>query len=72
PPNLRDAHYAGSKKLGHGTSYSYAHDDPRGVVEQQYAPDPVADKQYYEPGTRGAEREYAERSARLRKIIRGE
>jgi putative ATPase len=72
PPQLRDAHYAGAKRLGHGTSYAYAHDDPRGVVEQQYAPDVVADKQYYEPGTRGAERDYAERYARLRKIVRGE
>jgi putative ATPase len=72
PPHLRDAHYAGSKKLGHGTSYSYAHDDPRGVVQQQYAPESVADKSYYEPGSRGAERDYAERYARLRKIVKGE
>ncbi|HMG30152.1 MAG TPA: replication-associated recombination protein A [Jiangellaceae bacterium] len=72
PPQLRDAHYGGARKLGHGTTYAYAHDDPRGVVEQQYAPDPVADKAYYEPGTRGAERDYAERYARLRKIVRGE
>ncbi|RIQ18378.1 replication-associated recombination protein A [Jiangella rhizosphaerae] len=72
PPHLRDSHYAGSKKLGHGTSYAYAHDDPRGVVEQQYAPDAVKDKQYYQPGTRGAERDYADRYARLRKIVRGE
>ena len=71
PPHLRDSHYSGSKKLGHGTAYTYAHDDPLGVVEQQYAPDSVADKQYYEPGQRGAEREYAERYARLRKIVRG-
>ena len=72
PPQLRDAHYGGARKLGHGTGYAYAHDDPRGVVEQQYAPDAVADKVYYEPGTRGAERDYAERYARLRKIVRGE
>jgi len=72
PPQLRDAHYAGAKKIGHGTTYAYAHDDPRGVVEQQYAPDPVADKEYYEPGTRGAERDYAERHVKLRKIIRGD
>jgi putative ATPase len=72
PPHLRDSHYAGSKKLGHGTAYAYAHDDPRGVVEQQYAPDAVVGKQYYEPGGRGAERDYAERYARLRKIVRGE
>jgi putative ATPase len=72
PPQLRDAHYGGARTLGHGTGYAYAHDDPRGVVEQQYAPDAVADKVYYEPGTRGAERDYAERWARLRKIVRGE
>lgn len=72
PPQLRDAHYSGAKTLGHGASYAYAHDDPRGVVEQQYAPDPVADKAYYQPGTRGAEQDYAERHARLRRIIRGE
>lgn len=72
PPALRDSHYAGSRKLGHGTTYKYAHDDPRGVVEQQYAPDTVADRTYYEPGNRGAEREYAERYARLHKIVRGE
>ncbi len=72
PPQLRDAHYGGARKLGHGATYAYAHDDPRGVVEQQYAPDPVADKAYYEPGTRGAERDYAERYERLRKIVRGE
>ena len=72
PPQLRDAHYSGATTLGHGASYAYAHDDPRGVVEQQYAPDQVADKTYYRPGTRGAEHDYAERHAKLRKIIRGE
>ncbi|PSL02056.1 recombination protein MgsA [Haloactinopolyspora alba] len=72
PPHLRDSHYAGSKSLGHGTTYAYAHDDPRGVVRQQYAPDTVADARYYEPGTRGAERDYAERYERLRAIIRGD
>jgi putative ATPase len=72
PPQLRDAHYRGAEALGHGSAYAYAHDDPRGVVEQQYAPDQVADKTYYQPGTRGAEQDYAERHAKLRKIIRGE
>jgi putative ATPase len=71
PPHLRDSHYAGAKKIGHGGGYAYAHDDPRGVVKQQYAPDTVADKQYYEPGTKGAERDYAERYAKLRNIIHG-
>jgi putative ATPase len=72
PSQLRDANYSGARLLGHGSSYRYAHDDPRGVVEQQYAPDSVADKAYYRPGTRGAEQDYADRHARLRKIIRGD
>ncbi len=72
PPHLRDAHYTGSASLGHGNAYLYAHDDPRGVVPQQYAPDSVADKSYYQPTTRGAERDYAERHARLRAIVRGD
>ena len=42
PPHLRDAHYGGSKKLGHGTAYRYTHDEPYGIAEQQYAPDVVA------------------------------
>ena len=41
PRALRDAHYAGSRGLGHGVGYVYPHDDPRGVVTQQYAPDDV-------------------------------
>ena len=39
PPHLRDAHYPGSRGLGHGRGYRYPHDDPRGVVKQQYVPD---------------------------------
>ncbi|HSK27224.1 MAG TPA: hypothetical protein VK894_09990, partial [Jiangellales bacterium] len=72
PAHLRDAHYRGAQQLGHGTSYAYAHDDPRGVVEQQYAPDVVAGRSYYRPSRRGAERDYAERYERLRRIVRGD
>ena len=70
PPALRDAHYAGAKKLGHGHDYRYAHDDPRGVVTQQYAPDDVDGRDYYEPGRHGAEAAIAERLARIRAILR--
>jgi putative ATPase len=70
PPALRDAHYAGAKKLGHGHDYLYAHDDARGVVSQQYAPDDVDGAVYYEPGTHGAEAALAERLARIRAILR--
>ena len=71
PAHLRDAHYGGSKKLGHGTSYQYAHDAPFGVVEQQYAPDVVADAEYYQPTALGAEAAVKERWERLRQIVRG-
>jgi len=70
PAHLRDAHYSGAKKIGHGTTYNYAHDDPRGVVPQQYAPDVVADADYYKPTRHGAESRYADRLAQLRAILR--
>jgi putative ATPase len=69
PPALRDAHYAGAKQLGHGHDYRYAHDDPRGVVGQQYAPDDVDGAVYYEPGEHGAEAAIAERLERIRAIL---
>jgi putative ATPase len=72
PAHLRDAHYGGAKKLGHGESYSYAHDDRRGIVAQQYAPDVVAGRTYYEPTGRGAEKAYGERLARIRRILAGD
>lgn len=70
PPALRDAHYSGAKSLGHGHHYRYAHDDPRGVVSQQYAPDDVDGRDYYEPGPHGAEAQIAERLERIRRILR--
>ncbi len=71
PAHLRDAHYGGSKKLGHGAGYKYAHDEPFGVAEQQYAPDVVADRTYYEPTTLGAEAAVKERWERVRRLVRG-
>jgi len=71
PSGLRDAHYAGAKKLGHGTGYQYAHDHPHGVATQQYPPDVVVGRDYYAPTEHGAEREVGERLARLRRIVRG-
>jgi putative ATPase len=71
PSHLRDAHYGGSTKLGHGAGYRYAHDEPFGIAEQQYAPDVVADATYYEPTSLGAEAAVKERWARIRAMIRG-
>ncbi|GAA5188923.1 replication-associated recombination protein A [Rugosimonospora acidiphila] len=71
PRHLRDAHYPGSRGLGHGIGYRYPHDDPRGVVAQQYAPDDVVGRDYYRPTQHGAERAVAERLPKLRRVIRG-
>jgi putative ATPase len=71
PPHLRDAHYSGSKALGHGTSYTYSHDEPFGIAEQQYAPDAVLDAEYYRPTSLGAEAAVKERWERIRRLVRG-
>ncbi len=72
PVHLRDAHYPGAKKLGHGAGYRYPHDDGLGVLEQQYAPDELADARYYEPTDHGNERDVRARLEKLRRIIRGQ
>lgn len=71
PPGLRDAHYKGAKNLGHGVGYQYPHDDPAAVVEQQYAPDEIRGRDYYQPTAHGAERRLVERVEKLRRLIRG-
>lgn len=71
PKPLRDAHYPGAKRLGHGKGYVYPHDEPVGVAEQQYLPDPLVGTEYYRPTERGHEREVSARLAKLRAIIRG-
>ncbi|AXJ09045.1 replication-associated recombination protein A [Arthrobacter sp. PM3] len=71
PAHLRDAHYPGSKQLGHGKGYKYAHDAPHAVATQQYPPDDLVGRNYYLPTANGAERDIAARLDRLRRIIRG-
>jgi putative ATPase len=71
PPALRDAHYPGAAKLGAGARYVYPPDTPEGVVTQQYAPDELVGRNYYEPTVHGAERAVTERLARLRSVLRG-
>lgn len=55
PPHLRDAHYPGASRLGHGAGYRYPHDDPSGWVDQQYRPDHLQGNRYYQPSTHGRE-----------------
>jgi putative ATPase len=69
PEHLRDAHYPGAARLGHGKGYAYPHDYAEGVVTQQYAPDSLAGRTYYEPSRHGAEARYADRSERIRAIL---
>jgi putative ATPase len=75
PPHLRDSHYPGAKAIEHGRGYRYPHDFPAGplggVVAQQYAPDTIADREYYRPAAAGEERAAAERLDTLRRALRG-
>lgn len=63
PEHLRDAHYRGAEKLGHGTGYQYAHDHPGNFVAQDYL---GAARRYYEPGNEGFEKKIRERVDRWR------
>ena len=63
PAHLRDAHYPGAARLGHGRDYKYPHAYPEGWVAQQYLPEP---RQYYLPVPRGHEQTIRQRLARLR------
>ena len=71
PPHLRDAHYVGAAKLGHGISYKYPHNEVGGISRQQYPPDELVNRDYYEPSKHGAEARLAELVPRLRTAIRG-
>jgi putative ATPase len=69
PPHLRDAHYGGAERIGHGVGYRYPHDEPAGWVEQQYLPDELVGARYYEPSAHGREAEVARRLAGRRTDI---
>lgn len=69
PSHLRDGHYSGAKTLGHGVGYTYSHDEPDGVAQQNYG---SVDKEYYRPVERGFEAQLAKRLVVLRKRLRGE
>ncbi|RXK19438.1 replication-associated recombination protein A [Macrococcus sp. DPC7161] len=51
PKHLKDSHYQGAKSLGHGVGYLYPHNYENGFVKQQYLPDTLKHKQYYNPKT---------------------
>jgi putative ATPase len=68
PVHLRDAHYGGAKRLGHGEEYQYAHDHPDGIAQQDYL---GVEREYYRPVDRGFERELSERLKTIRARLRG-
>ncbi len=57
PVHLKDAHYKGAERLGHGKGYQYAHDYPKHYVKQQYLPDGLTDKVFYRPSENGYEKQ---------------
>ncbi len=67
PPHLRDTHYAGAERLGHGVGYQYAHDHPDHFVPQDYLGEP---RRYYEPTAQGVEKKIRERVERWRELTR--
>ncbi|WP_426325960.1 replication-associated recombination protein A [Microbacterium sp. E-13] len=71
PMHLRDAHYPGAKRLGHGKGYVYPHDAEIGIAPQQYLPDELRGRRYYEPKALGAERDVRARLEKIRRILDG-
>ncbi len=65
PPHLQDAHYKSAANLGHGTGYLYAHDYPMHYVKQQYLPDTLVGRRFYEPTDNGYEKHISEHMKRL-------
>ncbi|MDQ0339537.1 putative ATPase [Caldalkalibacillus uzonensis] len=61
PLHLRDSHYKGAHKLGHGKGYKYPHNYPGGYVKQQYLPDDLVGRSFYSPTEHGYERTIKER-----------
>jgi putative ATPase len=64
PPHLRDAHYQGAERLGHGAGYDYPHDHPEGWVPQRYLPEEVEGRTWYDPSDHGFEQEIRDRMQR--------
>jgi putative ATPase len=65
PKHLKDAHYKGAARLGHGKKYQYVHDFPEGFVRQDYL---GVDKTYYQPTSRGYEADIARRMKELQDL----
>lgn len=69
PAHLRDAHYAGAARIGHGEGYIYAHDAPHSVAAQQYFPDDLVGTEYYHPTRNGNEDLITKRLAIIKELL---
>ncbi|WP_297081545.1 replication-associated recombination protein A [uncultured Demequina sp.] len=69
PQHLRDAHYSGAERIGHGDGYRYSHDEPGGVAAQEYLPESLRGSRYYRPTEFGFERTLSERLTRIRDML---
>ena len=67
PQHLKDTHYKGSARLGHGKGYKYAHDFEGHVVDQEHLPER---RQYYEPGDQGFEIKVRERMEKWKQLLK--
>ncbi len=66
PSHLQDSHYKGSKDLGHGIGYQYAHNFQNHYVKQQYLPDEIQDAVFYEPSDMGYEKTIREHLEKIK------
>jgi len=69
PSHLRDSHYRGAEKLGHGSGYKYSHDSPTGYVQQDYLGEELG-KKYYRPKDIGREKLLKEYLKELRNQVK--
>jgi putative ATPase len=67
PVKLKDKHYQGAKRLGHGEGYEYSHNAPGAIAAQDYL---GIEREYYRPVDRGFEKELAERLDKIRARLR--
>lgn len=69
PSHLKDSHYEGSQSLGHGTNYKYPHSYPEHYVKQQYLPDNIKNRKYYEFGDNKTESSATEYWRKIKKDV---
>lgn len=72
PAALRDAHYFGATKMGHGVGYQYPHDLPSGIAAFSYLPKDLAEQIYYTPSNHGQEKRWADILTQIKSLLKGQ